>query len=174
MTTSSSSPVLRFVTGCTCALLIASGTAIAHGHNYHSGGGGQDSHSSMHSSSHGGNWGGDHGWYDQPHQRKYKSADAGPGSLGPVHGLGLSHNPIVTKTQPVVRDHRNGSSNGGYPYDHKCLRVVGGPFNGGCYIPSFNHHHPRPPNPQCNKRDASGCDVRDHRNPPPQCYGDLC
>lgn len=175
MTTSSSTPVLRFVTGCACALLIAGGAALAHGHNNHNSGGHQDNQRSMNSSGHGGDWGGDHGWHHQPHHRKYKSAGTGPGGLGPVHGPGSSHNPIVTKTQPVVRDHRNGSSNGGRPYDRSCLTVVGGPLNGSCIRGASHHHRPPRFNPRCNKRVTVGCKVRDHRTPPPtQCYGDLC
>ena len=197
MNTSFANPVLRVLTGCSCALLlVVSSAALAHGgHNSHNSGGNHDNHRLMHNSSnHGGDWGGNHGWHhNHHHHRHHKSASTGPGGLGPVHGQGSSHHPIVAHppkvpkpvvtvgpvkppAEPVVRDHRSGSWHDGKPHDPKCLTVVGGPFKGGCVIPNPDprHHHPRP-NPRCNKTDSSGCEVRDHRTPPPtQCYGDLC
>ena len=88
MNTSFATPVVRLVTGCSCALLLAvSGGALAHGgHNNRNNGSNQDNHRSMHSSSHGGDWGGDHGWHHKHHHYHHKSANNGPYGLGPVHG----------------------------------------------------------------------------------------
>jgi hypothetical protein len=63
-----------------------------------------------------------------------------------VHGSGSSHNPVVYRQPPKVRDHRQPSDT---------MWVCGTPSGRGCWEPK-----------------GTG---RDHRTPQPtQCYGDLC
>ena len=110
--------VLRLAAGCSFALLLAAGgAAFAHGgHNGGGHGGGDQHHSShhdnwnrsghngQHASNHGGDWGGDHGWHHKHHHHHHhKSASNGPGGLGPVHGPGSSHNPIVAHPPKVPK-----------------------------------------------------------------------
>lgn len=143
---------LRFATACTFALLLAfgSGAAFAHQDGGHKDSGNNDK-GGQHASSHGGDWGGDHGWHHHHHKKSAGLGPVhGPGSSHnpivnhPVHGVGSSHNPVIVPVT-VVRDHRT---------------------------PPPRHHRP---NPYCNKHDITGCVVRDHRTPPaPQCYGNLC
>ncbi len=116
MTISLAKTSLRLVAGCSFAALIAlgSGAAFAHGggHNGggHNGNGGQSrmhngsgSHNGKggrHASSH---WDSHQGWHHKHRHHHKKSAGFGPGGLGPVHGPGSSHNPIVTKPPKVPK-----------------------------------------------------------------------
>lgn len=97
------------------------------------------------------------GWNDSDshHHHHHHDHDKGPGGLGPVHGSGSSHNPVVSHPSPtpVVRDHRKPKT----VRDHR--------HHG------FGHRY----NPRCNKHNTTRYKVTDHRTPPkPQCYGNLC
>jgi hypothetical protein len=162
MTGSRAKDSLRLAAACTFALLIALGGGAAFAHhrdNGHKDSGNNDK-ASQHASSHGGDWGGDRGW-DHHHHNRHKK----PAGLGPVHGPGSSHNPIVY--HPV---HGPGLS-------HNPVIVP--------VIVVRDHRTPPPRPPRTNYRDSmcrrghlSYCSpdhVRDHRTPPgTQCLGDLC
>jgi hypothetical protein len=124
-------------------LLVPYSNALAHDHH---GDGWEDSDSHYH------------------HHHHHHDDDKGPGGLGPVHGSGSSHNPVVghPAPTPVVRDHRKPK----VVRDHRKPKVVRDHRHRG-----FGHRY----NPRCNKHNTTRCKVTDHRTPPkPQCYGNLC
>lgn len=161
MTGSHAKDSLRLAATCTFALLLALGGGAAFAHhadNGHKDSGNNDK-GSQHASSHGGDWGGDHGWHHRRHHHK-KSAGLGPvhgpGSshnpivYHPVHGPGSSHNPVIVPVT-VVRDHRQ---------------------------PPPRHGGGGSKERLCREGHLSYCapdHVRDHRTPAgTQCLGDLC
>ena len=131
---------LGLITAAGALVLVASGSAFAHHH--------------------GGGWDDDDSHY---HHHHHQDGD-GPGGLGPVHGPGSIHHPIVGKAAPEPNVGSAGSAT--IVRDHRKPKIV------------RDHRHHRVPtrfNLHCNKRDTSRCHVRDHRTPPPTpCYGDLC
>jgi hypothetical protein len=131
-------------------LLVPYSNALAHDHH---GDGWEDSDSHYH------------------HHHHHHDDDKGPGGLGPVHGSGSSHNPVVghPAPTPVVRDHRKPK----VVRDHRKPKVVRD------HRKPKNVRDPRArgfgSNLHCNKRDTTRYKVTDHRTPPkPQCYGNLC
>jgi hypothetical protein len=161
----------RVIAGCSLALLIAAGggAALAHGGGHKGGGHVGDGGDHVGNGGHGrcidcggsrwtsgGNWARGDERRHHHHDYHHRLPTAGN---PPLHGPGSTHNPIIY--HPV---HGPGSSHNPIIAPMTVVRDHRRPPP---------HHHG--PNPRCNSRNISGCEVRDHRTPPaPQCLGDLC